>query len=155
MPQYAGFWSRVGAGLIDFLVVTLPLMGLHRWLSTSREGKLVSTVMLPILVTAYNIYFHGRWVPRPLGADDRQDGDEDPGGIAGRQPDHLAGGVPPSLGRCPLHPSEYCCLEPGGALSTARDVWFHRLAAANRNAHCRSADMGPVGGAPAHHLVLE
>jgi uncharacterized RDD family membrane protein YckC len=61
MWQYAGFWSRLGAGTVDFLVVILLAGLLDFWLSTSREEALVATALLPILGTAYSIYFHGRW----------------------------------------------------------------------------------------------
>jgi uncharacterized RDD family membrane protein YckC len=59
--RYAGFWSRAGAGFIDFLVMA-PFMGLWYWgLSTSKEVALVLELPITLLFALYNIYFVGRW----------------------------------------------------------------------------------------------
>jgi uncharacterized RDD family membrane protein YckC len=58
---YAGFWKRLPAGLIDF-VVLLPFYLLRRRLeSLSLTGALIVLVPGSCLYFAYNVYFHGRW----------------------------------------------------------------------------------------------
>jgi uncharacterized RDD family membrane protein YckC len=60
--QYAGFWSRVGASLID-VVVIIPCLVLVPFASRSWPtmlallAEIVSTLMGP----AYSIYCHGRY----------------------------------------------------------------------------------------------
>ena len=59
--QYAGFWSRLGAGFVDFLVFA-PLIALLIWISSiSRALAVAFTVPSALLHASYNIYFHGRW----------------------------------------------------------------------------------------------
>jgi len=59
--QYAGFWSRLGAGFVDFLVFA-PLIALLIWISSiSRALAVAFTVPWALLHASYNIYFHGRW----------------------------------------------------------------------------------------------
>ena len=57
--NYAGFWLRLGAGIIDFLVL-LPIVFLYFYLrSISLEVALVVTVPYFFIWSAYNIYLHG------------------------------------------------------------------------------------------------
>jgi uncharacterized RDD family membrane protein YckC len=61
MKQYAGFWSRLGANLVDFLVFA-PLIALFIWISgISRTVAVAIHVPWALLNASYNVYFHGRW----------------------------------------------------------------------------------------------
>lgn len=61
MMRYAGFWPRLGAILVD-LIVMVPFIGMAFWsLSTSRTAALLFEVPLTLLFAFYNIYFVGRW----------------------------------------------------------------------------------------------
>ena len=53
--KYAGFWSRLAAGVIDF-VVFLPIMFLFAWLQrSSYAGSLILVFPYWMLYSAYNI----------------------------------------------------------------------------------------------------
>jgi uncharacterized RDD family membrane protein YckC len=59
--QYAGFWPRLAAGFIDFMVF-IPVIALYLWLrSLSWEVAAIITIPNAFLYSLYNIYFHGRW----------------------------------------------------------------------------------------------
>jgi len=59
--RYAGFWSRLAAGLVDALVF-LPFTALHFWAqSLSWPTAVAGAVLFSYIYAAYNIYFHGRW----------------------------------------------------------------------------------------------
>ena len=59
--QYAGFWLRLGAALIDF-VVLVPFMFLYYYLrSISWTTAVVIQIPYFLLWPVYNIYFLGRW----------------------------------------------------------------------------------------------
>lgn len=59
--RYAGFWPRLGAGLVDLLVM-VPFIVVSFWsLSASRDIALLLEVPMTLLFAFYNIYFVGRW----------------------------------------------------------------------------------------------
>jgi len=59
--RYAGFWPRLGAGLID-LVVFIPLIWAAFWsMYASRSAALLLAVPIGILGALYSVYFVGRW----------------------------------------------------------------------------------------------
>ena len=60
--RYAGFWPRLGAILID-CVILVPLIALSFWTWTagSRTTALLVEVPLAFAFAFYNIYFIGRW----------------------------------------------------------------------------------------------
>jgi len=59
--RYAGFWPRLAAVLIDFLVL-LPFIAFSFWaFSASRAVTLAVEVPLAFLFAFYSIYFVGRW----------------------------------------------------------------------------------------------
>ena len=59
--RYAGFWPRLGAMLVDTIVVA-PLMWLAYWsFNASHAWALVVQVVSIPLYAGYNIYFVGRW----------------------------------------------------------------------------------------------
>jgi uncharacterized RDD family membrane protein YckC len=61
LHRYAGFWSRLVAGLVD-LIVFAPLIALVIWIQgLSRTAALAIVVPRALLAATYNIYFHGRW----------------------------------------------------------------------------------------------
>ena len=61
MTRYAGFWPRLSAGLIDFLVL-VPFIGLGGWaIHHSYTAAVTALIPLAILFASYNIYFIGRW----------------------------------------------------------------------------------------------
>lgn len=61
MMRYAGFWSRLGAGLVDFIVFA-PLIALVIWVQgLSRTAAIALEAPWALLNAAYNIYFHSRW----------------------------------------------------------------------------------------------
>lgn len=61
MMRYAGFWRRLGAGLVDF-VLLVPFIALFIWVERlSRTAPIALQVPWALLTAAYNIYFHGRW----------------------------------------------------------------------------------------------
>ena len=59
--RYAGFWPRLGALIIDTIVMA-PLIWLAFWaLSTSRTWAVMVQLSATVLFAFYNIYFIGRW----------------------------------------------------------------------------------------------
>jgi uncharacterized RDD family membrane protein YckC len=58
--RYAGFWPRLGAGLVD-LVVLAPIIALSFWSMSTRTTALLAEVPLTLFFAFYNIYFVGRW----------------------------------------------------------------------------------------------
>jgi len=59
--RYAGFWLRLGALIVDTIVIA-PLIWLAFWsLSTSQAWAVLIELLLTILFAFYNIYFVGRW----------------------------------------------------------------------------------------------
>jgi uncharacterized RDD family membrane protein YckC len=59
--RYAGFWPRLLAGLLDFLVF-LPMVALYLWASSfSRNIALFIEVPYDLLWPLYSIFFHARW----------------------------------------------------------------------------------------------
>jgi uncharacterized RDD family membrane protein YckC len=59
--RYAGFWPRLGAMLVDALVLS-PFIVLSYWAwSQSRSVALAMEVPLAFVFAFYNIYFVGRW----------------------------------------------------------------------------------------------
>jgi uncharacterized RDD family membrane protein YckC len=59
--RYAGFWPRLGAIVID-TVVLAPIIMLSFWaLSASRTIALSFEIPITCLFPLYNIYFVGRW----------------------------------------------------------------------------------------------
>ena len=59
--RYAGFWPRLGAMLVDGLVMA-PFIVLSYWAwSQSRTVALWMEVPLAFVFAFYNIYFVGRW----------------------------------------------------------------------------------------------
>jgi uncharacterized RDD family membrane protein YckC len=58
---YAGFWRRLGAGLVDFIVL-LPLLLIYvKASSYSKTVTLILFVLATFSFSAYNIFFHARW----------------------------------------------------------------------------------------------
>ena len=57
--SYAGFWSRLPAALVDFVVV-LPL-AFPWWLGSPWHVTILAMIANYLLWSAYVIYFHGRW----------------------------------------------------------------------------------------------
>jgi len=59
--RYAGFWPRLGAGLVD-LLVWVPFIIVASWsMSASRDIALLLQVPMTLLFAFYSIYFVGRW----------------------------------------------------------------------------------------------
>ena len=59
--RYAGFWPRLGAIVVDTVVVT-PIIMLSFWtFSASRTIALSFELPIACLFALYNIYFVGRW----------------------------------------------------------------------------------------------
>src|SRR5687767_8400042 len=59
--RYAGFWPRLGAAVVD-LIVLAPFIYIAYWsFSTSRTIALFVQVPLTLFFALYNIYFVGRW----------------------------------------------------------------------------------------------
>ena len=59
--RYAGFWPRLGAILVDTVVI-VPILALSFWaLTASRTTQLVLELPIAISFALYNIYFVGRW----------------------------------------------------------------------------------------------
>jgi uncharacterized RDD family membrane protein YckC len=59
--RYAGFWPRLGAILID-LVVLAPVIAVSFWtLTVSRTTALFFELPVAVAFAFYNIYFVGRW----------------------------------------------------------------------------------------------
>jgi len=59
--RYAGFWPRLGAIVVDTLVL-VPIIALSFWtFSESRTIALVSEIPIACLFALYSIYFVGRW----------------------------------------------------------------------------------------------
>ena len=59
--RYAGFWSRLGAGFVDFLIL-LPVTIAYTWASSvSRTMAMALLLPATLLYATYPIYFHGRW----------------------------------------------------------------------------------------------
>lgn len=58
---YAGFWRRLGAGLVD-TIVFVPAIVLYFWLSSlSRTTALLVIVPNSLLYFSYEVYFHWRF----------------------------------------------------------------------------------------------
>lgn len=63
--RYAGFWSRLKSGVIDFLLF-IPFVGIYFWIQDySRIFTIIYWVPFGLLYAAYNIYFHGRFGKTP------------------------------------------------------------------------------------------
>ena len=59
--RYAGFWPRLGAALVD-MVVLLPIIGGSFWAATeSKTTQLVLELPLATAFAVYSIYFIRRW----------------------------------------------------------------------------------------------
>lgn len=60
--RYAGFWPRLGAALIDFLVF-MPFTLAYAWWPalTTREALMWYQIPITLLFALYPIYFIGRW----------------------------------------------------------------------------------------------
>lgn len=59
--RYAGFWPRLGAILIDSIVLA-PVIAVSFWtLTASRTTALLIEVPLALAFSFYSIYFIGRW----------------------------------------------------------------------------------------------
>lgn len=59
--DYAGFWRRFWAGLIDFLVF-VPLLVVAIWVASwSLVDRAIVELFLVFLFPAYSIYLHGRF----------------------------------------------------------------------------------------------
>jgi uncharacterized RDD family membrane protein YckC len=59
--RYAGFWPRLGAMLVDGLVMA-PFVALSFWAwSQPRSVALAMEIPLVFAFAAYNIFFVGRW----------------------------------------------------------------------------------------------
>lgn len=59
--RYAGFWPRLGAIVVD-CVVLAPIIMLSFWtFSASRTVALSAEVLISCLFALYSIYFVGRW----------------------------------------------------------------------------------------------
>lgn len=59
--KYVGIFRRVGAALVDF-VVLLPILAILFWATSySRTAALIVYFPLTLLMTAYRVYFTGRW----------------------------------------------------------------------------------------------
>jgi uncharacterized RDD family membrane protein YckC len=60
--RYAGFWPRLGAILVDSIVlVPIIAVSFWTWTSASRTTALLIEVPLALTFAFYNIYFVGRW----------------------------------------------------------------------------------------------
>jgi uncharacterized RDD family membrane protein YckC len=58
---YAGFWRRLGAGIIDFSI-WIPLWVIQGRLSSySKTLAIVLSAATCLVYAAYQIYFHSRW----------------------------------------------------------------------------------------------
>ena len=59
--NYAGFWKRLAAVLID-LMVFLPLIGLYFWI-TSKSQTMAIAIQIPYFTLGifYQIYFQAKW----------------------------------------------------------------------------------------------
>jgi uncharacterized RDD family membrane protein YckC len=65
MPDVGGFWLRVGAKIIDFLVLS-PIVGLTYWLSSlSRYFYLWSVIPSMLLALFYSVYLVRRYGGTP------------------------------------------------------------------------------------------
>jgi uncharacterized RDD family membrane protein YckC len=63
--QYAGFWPRFGAGLVDLLILA-PAIASSMWLDTvSKSGAVIALLVLTPLFWAYTLYFHARFGQTP------------------------------------------------------------------------------------------
>jgi uncharacterized RDD family membrane protein YckC len=59
--RYAGFWRRLGAAVVDWLVL-LPLSLLGLWaLASSKTASLLLLVPLSVISIAYHIVLHARF----------------------------------------------------------------------------------------------
>jgi uncharacterized RDD family membrane protein YckC len=59
---YAGFWKRFCAGVVDAVIVIIPLAFLFIWLEgIDRKLAIASTIFSSILFAMYNIYFNARF----------------------------------------------------------------------------------------------
>ena len=59
--EYAGFWRRLGALLVDGLIL-FPLGLLELWVSSqSRTVAILSALPWTIVFCSYDVYFHARW----------------------------------------------------------------------------------------------
>lgn len=63
--KYAGFWVRLAAGLIDFIIF-LPLMLLYFWTeSHSRTGTLLMVIPYYLFYAGFCIFFLGKYGKTP------------------------------------------------------------------------------------------
>ena len=63
--KYAGFWVRLAAGLIDFIIF-LPLMFLYSWVeSYSRTGTLFLVIPYYLFYAGFCIAFLGKYGKTP------------------------------------------------------------------------------------------
>ena len=63
-PRYAGFWRRLLACLVDFLLVGVPVVAAWMWLlygSGSRAAAFVGCLLFSLADHAYEVFFHARW----------------------------------------------------------------------------------------------
>jgi uncharacterized RDD family membrane protein YckC len=59
--RYAGFWPRLGAILVDTVVI-VPIIALAFWgMANSQTTALVTQVITAAVAAIYPIYFIGRW----------------------------------------------------------------------------------------------
>jgi len=59
--EYAGFWSRFIANLVDMFVLFLFSLPLYFAYSKSKVMAIIFTIPLTFLYVAYTVYFHGKW----------------------------------------------------------------------------------------------
>jgi len=61
--RYAGFWPRLGALLVDAIVIGIPLVSIFFWAAGwgSKTALASVTASMTILGAIYYIYFTGRW----------------------------------------------------------------------------------------------
>ena len=61
ITTYGGFWRRAAAFMIDAIVMT-PLILFDFWaLKQSASVYIFVSLFVAVCMTAYKIYFHGRW----------------------------------------------------------------------------------------------
>ena len=59
--DYAGFWKRFLANLVDSIVLFLVSLPFYFLFSKSKVMAIILTLPLTFLYFAYTVYFHGRW----------------------------------------------------------------------------------------------
>ena len=59
--KYAGFWVRLGAGIVD-AIITIPIGLIFIWLGGfSIQLAILGLIISSLFYPAYNIYFHGKY----------------------------------------------------------------------------------------------